>query len=317
MAGKGAARGELAGAENALAYFEGEYRPLAEARVNVLTHAFLYGTATFEGIRAYWNAEQGQLFALKLREHLERLRSSCKILLMDPLPDVEALEKIVVELLRRNNFKEDVYVRPSVYKSTAAIGVRLHSLQNETYVVALPFGDYIDTASGIRCQTVSTRRTSDLAIPARAKVVGNYVNSAFSKSEAGLNGFDEGIVLTESGKVSEGSAENLFMVRGGVLVSPGVNDDILEGITRAGIMEIAAELGVRVVERQIDRSELYIADELFLVGTGAQVSPVIEVDHRKVGNGEIGAITRKIQDRYFDAVRGKLPHYRHWLTPIY
>ncbi|MGI9096669.1 MAG: branched-chain amino acid transaminase [Candidatus Limnocylindrus sp.] len=317
MAGKGAARGELAGAEAAIAYFEGEFRPLADARVNVMTHAFLYGTATFEGVRAYWNAEDGQLYALKLREHLERLRSSCKILLMDPLPDVDALEKIIIELLKRNNFKEDVYVRPSVYKSTAAIGVRLHNLQNDTYVVALPFGDYIDTASGIRCATVSTRRTSDLAIPARAKVVGNYVNSAFSKSEAGLNGFDEGIVLTESGKVSEGSAENIFMVRGGALVSPGVNDDILEGITRAGIMEIAAELGVRVVERQIDRSELYIADEIFLVGTGAQVSPVIEVDHRKVGTGEIGAITRKIQDRYFDAVRGKLPKYRHWVTPIY
>ncbi|RLT23284.1 MAG: branched-chain amino acid transaminase [Chloroflexi bacterium] len=317
MAGKGAARGELAGAEAAIAYFEGEFRPLADARVNVMTHAFLYGTATFEGVRAYWNAEDGQLYALKLREHLERLRSSCKILLMDPLPDVDALEKIIIELLKRNNFKEDVYVRPSVYKSTAAIGVRLHNLQNDTYVVALPFGDYIDTASGIRCATVSTRRTSDLAIPARAKVVGNYVNSAFSKSEAGLNGFDEGIVLTESGKVSEGSAENIFMVRGGALVSPGVNDDILEGITRAGIMEIAAELGVRVVERQIDRSELYIADEIFLVGTGAQVSPVIEVDHRKVGTGEIGAITRKIQDRYFDAVRGKLPQYRHWVTPIY
>ncbi|MEY4045707.1 MAG: hypothetical protein RIR19_176 [Chloroflexota bacterium] len=317
MAGKGAARGELAGAEAAIAYFEGEFRPLADARVNVMTHAFLYGTATFEGVRAYWNAEDGQLYALKLREHLERLRSSCKILLMDPLPDVDALEKIIIELLKRNNFKEDVYVRPSVYKSTAAIGVRLHNLQNDTYVVALPFGDYIDTASGIRCATVSTRRTSDLAIPARAKVVGNYVNSAFSKSEAGLNGFDEAIVLTESGKVSEGSAENIFMVRGGALVSPGVNDDILEGITRAGIMEIAAELGVRVVERQIDRSELYIADEIFLVGTGAQVSPVIEVDHRKVGTGEIGAITRKIQDRYFDAVRGKLPQYRHWVTPIY
>jgi branched-chain amino acid aminotransferase len=317
MVGKGPARGELAGAEAAIAYFEGEFRPLAEARVNVMTHAFLYGTATFEGVRAYWNAEDGQLYALKLRPHLERLRASCKILLMDPLPDVEALEKIIVELLRRNNFKEDVYVRPSVYKSTAAIGVRLHNLQNETYVVALPFGDYIDTASGIRCATVSTRRTADLAIPARAKVVGNYVNSAFSKSEAGLNGFDEGIVLTEGGKVSEGSAENIFMVRGGTLVSPGLNDDILEGITRAGIMEIAAELGIRVVERQIDRSELYIADEIFLVGTGAQVSPVIEVDHRKVGTGEIGAITRKIQDRYFDAVRGKLPQYRHWVTPIY
>ena len=299
------------------AYIEGDFRPLADAKVSVMTHAFLYGTATFEGIRAYWNADEQQLYALKVTEHLERLRSSCKILLMDPLPDVQAVKGIVVDLLKRNAFKEDVYVRPSVYKSTKAIGVKLHGLENDLYVISVPFGDYIDTATGIRCATVSTRRTSDLAIPARAKVAGNYVNSAFSKSEAGLNGFDEAIVLTEAGKVSEGSAENLFMVRGGKLITPGVNDDILEGITRAGIIEIAAELGIPVVERQIDRSELYIADEIFLVGTGAQVSPVIEVDHRFVGTGKIGELTKRIQSRYFDAVRGKLPAYKHWLTPIY
>ena len=299
------------------AYLEGDFRPLADAKVSVMTHAFLYGTATFEGIRAYWNADEQQLYALKVTEHLERLRASCKILLMDPLPEVEAVKGIVVELLKRNAFKEDVYVRPSVYKSTKAIGVKLHGLENDLYVISVPFGDYIDTATGIRCATVATRRTSDLAIPARAKVVGNYVNSAFSKSEAGLNGFDEAIVLTEAGKVSEGSAENLFMVRGGKLVTPGVNDDILEGITRAGIIEIAAELGIPVVERQIDRSELYISDEIFLVGTGAQVSPVIEVDHRSVGTGKIGELTKRIQSRYFDAVRGKVPAYKHWLTPIY
>jgi|UniRef100_UPI0040493779 branched-chain amino acid aminotransferase len=299
------------------AYLEGDFRPLADAKVSVMTHAFLYGTATFEGIRAYWNADEQQLYALKVTEHLERLRASCKILLMDPLPEVEAVKGIVVELLKRNAFKEDVYVRPSVYKSTKAIGVKLHGLENDLYVISVPFGDYIDTATGIRCATVATRRTSDLAIPARAKAAGNYVNSAFSKSEAGLNGFDEAIVLTEAGKVSEGSAENLFMVRGGKLVTPGVNDDILEGITRAGIIEIAAELGIPVVERQIDRSELYISDEIFLVGTGAQVSPVIEVDHRSVGTGKIGELTKRIQSRYFDAVRGKVPAYKHWLTPIY
>lgn len=299
------------------AYLEGDFRPLADAKVSVMTHAFLYGTATFEGIRAYWNADEQQLYALKVNEHLERLRSSCKIMLMDPLPEVEAVKAIVIELLKRNAFKEDVYVRPSVYKSTKAIGVKLHGLENDLYVISVPFGDYIDTATGIRCATVATRRTSDLAIPARAKVAGNYVNSAFSKSEAGLNGFDEAIVLTEAGKVSEGSAENLFMVRGGRLVTPGVNDDILEGITRAGIIEIAAELGIPVVERQIDRSELYVSDEIFLVGTGAQVSPVIEVDHRSIGTGKIGELTTRIQSRYFDAVRGKVPAYRHWLTPIY
>jgi len=303
--------------KNAIAYFEGEFRPLADARVNVMTHAFLYGTATFEGIRAYWNAEQGELYALKLDQHLERLRASCKILMMDPLPEVAELRKIIVELLQKNSYKEDVYVRPSVYKSTEAIGVRLHDLENKLYVIAIPFGNYIDIDSGIRCATVATRRTTDLAIPARAKVVGNYVNSAFSKSEAMLNGHDEAIVLTEAGKVSEGSAENLFLLRGDTLITPGANDDILEGITRAAVIEIAREFGIKVVERSIDRSELYIGDELFLCGTGAQISPVIEVDHRAIGTGAIGPVTKRIQERYFAAVQGRVPEYAHWLTPIY
>ncbi|MFY8168245.1 MAG: branched-chain amino acid transaminase [Candidatus Limnocylindrus sp.] len=299
------------------AYFEGGFRPLADAKVNVMTHAFLYGTATFEGIRAYWNADQGELYALKLNEHLERLRASSKILMMNPLPEVAELRTIIIELLQKNSYKEDVYIRPSVYKSTEAIGVRLHELKNNFYVIAIPFGNYIDIDSGIRCATVATRRTSDLAIPARAKVVGNYVNSAFSKTEAMLNGHDEAIVLTESGKVSEGSAENLFLLRGDTLITPGLNDDILEGITRAAVVEIAREMGLKVSERSIDRSELYIGDELFLCGTGAQISPVIEVDHRAIGSGEIGPITKRIQERYFAAVQGRVPEYSHWLTPIY
>ena len=301
----------------ALAYFEGGFRQLADAKVNVMTHAFLYGTATFEGIRAYWNADQGELYALKLNEHLERLRASSKILMMNPLPEVAELRTIIIELLQKNGFKEDVYIRPSVYKSTEAIGVRLHELKNNFYVIAIPFGNYIDIDSGIRCATVATRRTSDLAIPARAKVVGNYVNSAFSKTEAMLNGHDEAIVLTEAGKVSEGSAENLFLLRGDTLITPGLNDDILEGITRAEVVEIAREMGLKVSERSIDRSELYIGDELFLCGTGAQISPVIEVDHRAIGSGEIGPITKRIQERYFAAVQGRVPEYSHWLTPIY
>ena len=237
--------------------------------------------------------------------------------MMDPLPEVSALHAIIVELLRQNGYREDVYIRPSVYKSTEAIGVRLHDLKNDLYVIATPFGNYIDVDSGIRCATVATRRTTDLAIPARAKVVGNYVNSAFSKSEAMLNGHDEAIVLTEAGKVSEGSAENLFLLRGDTLITPGANDDILEGITRGAVIEIAREFGLKVSERSIDRSELYIGDELFLCGTGAQISPVIEVDHRAVGTGAIGPVTKRIQERYFAAVHGRVPEYAHWLTPVY
>lgn len=298
-------------------YVRGRYVPLSEASVPLMTHAFLYGTAVFEGIRAYWNEEQGQLYALRVREHVERLRNSAKILLMEDLPSVEELSSIVVETIQRNGFREDAYVRPSFYMSTQAIGVRLHGLEHDLYVVTLPFGDYIDTTSGISVGTVSWRRTTDVAIPARGKVVGAYVNSAFAKTEAQLNGFDEAIVLTTEGHASEGSAENLFMVRGGTLITPAVTEDILEGITRAGVIEMAGDLGIPVVERPIDRTELYVADEIFLCGTGAQISPVTRIDHRTVGDGTVGPLTARIKDRYFDAVRGRLDAYRHWLTPIH
>ena len=307
-----------AGPATSICYFDGEFVPLAEAKVGIMTHAFMYGTGVFEGIRAYWNDEQGQLYGLRLREHYERLSDSSRILMMEPPGDVETLVALTVELLRRNGYREDAYIRPSVYKSTQAIGVRMHDLAQGFYILAIPFGDYIDTTHGIKTLTSSWRRTSDQAIPARAKIVGAYVNSAFAKSEAQLNGADEAIVLTLDGHVSEGSAENLFMVRRGALVTPPVSEDILEGITRAGIVEIAErELGLRVLDRQIDRTELLVADEVFLCGTGAQVSPVTEIDHHVIGGGRIGPITGRIKDVYFDAVRGRLPSYAHWLTPIY
>jgi len=299
-------------------YFRGAFVPLADANVSIMTHAFLYGTAVFEGIRAYWNAEQAQLYVLKARAHVERIRNSAKVLLMDEgLPSVDDWVALIVELARRNGFREDAYIRPSVYMSTEAIGVRLHALGHDFYILATPFGDYIDTNVGIRVKTSTWRRTSDVAIPARGKIVGAYVNSALAKSEAMLDGYDEAIVLSWDGHASEGSAENLFMVRDGVLITPPVTDEILEGITRAGLMTIAAEAGIRVLERSIDRTELYIADEILLCGTGAQVSPVIEVDRRRVGTGVPGPITTLLKDRYFDIVRGNVPAYAHWLTPVY
>ncbi len=297
--------------------FEGRYVPLGEAKVSIMTHAFMYGTGVFEGVRAYWNEDQGQLYALKLREHMERIRNSAKILLMADVPSVDQLASEAIEVLRRNAFREDAYVRPSFYKSTQAIGVKLHGLEHRYYIIALPFGDYVDTTVGVRIGTVSWRRTADAAIPSRAKIVGSYVNPAFSKTEAMLNGYDEALVLTEDGHISEGSAENIFVLRDGVLATPPVTDDILEGITRAGIMEICAELGIRVVERTIDRSEIYVADEAFLCGTGAQISPVIEVDRRPVGSGAVGPVTKRIKDHYFDIVRGRVPAYAHWVTPVY
>ena len=302
--------------DDLICYFEGDWVPMRDAKVSIMTHAFMYGTATFEGIRAYWNPDQRRLYAVKVREHVERIRQSCRILLMKDVPSVDELTRLIVETIRRNHFELDAYIRPSFYKSTRAIGVRLHDLDNELYIVALPFGNYIDTDAGTRLMTSSWRRNADEALPARGKIVGGYVNMAFQKSEAELNGYDEAVVLTASGHVNEASAANLFIVRDGVALTPPVSDDLLEGVTRKALMELLANEGIPVQERSIDRSELYVADEVFLCGTGVQISPVIEVDHRPVGSGQIGPIGRLVRDRYFDAVRGRLPQYSHWLTPV-
>jgi branched-chain amino acid aminotransferase len=299
-----------------ICYFEGEWVPMRDAKVSIMTHAFMYGTATFEGIRGYWNADQGRLYGLKIREHVERIRQSCRILLMRDVPSVDELTRLITETVRRNGFREDVYIRPSFYKSTSAIGVRLHDLDNQLYIIALPFGNYIDTESGVRVMTSSWHRNADEALPARGKIVGGYVNMAFQKTEAELNGFDEAIVLTAGGHVNEASAANVFMIRDGVALTPPVSDDLLEGVTRKAIMELLDNEGIPVQERSIDRSELYVADEAFLCGTGVQVSPIIEIDHRPIGSGGIGPIGRLVRDRYFEAVRGRLPEYAHWLTPI-
>jgi branched-chain amino acid aminotransferase len=302
--------------DSLICYFEGDFVAMRDAKVSIMTHAFMYGTATFEGIRAYWNAEQGKLYGLKIREHVERLRQSCRILLMTDVPSVDELIGLILETVRRNDFHEDVYIRPSFYKSTKAIGVRLHHLDNELYIVTVPFGNYIDTEAGVRVMSSSWRRNADEALPARGKIVGGYVNMAFQKSEAELNGFDEAIVLTADGHVNEASAANLFVVRDGVAITPPVTDDILEGVTRKAMIELLRNEGIPVEVRSIDRSELYIADEMFLCGTGVQISPVIEIDHRAVGAGVVGPIGGLVRERYFDAVRGRLPAYRHWLTEI-
>ncbi len=238
--------------------------------------------------------------------------------MMDVEQSAQELADITVELLRRDGLREDVYIRPIVYKSSELIGVRLHNLESDITIFAVPFGQYIDTEGGIRAQVSSWRRTDDNAIPARGKITGAYVNGALAKSEAQLNGYDEAIVLTADGHVSEGSAENLFMVKGGRLITPPITDNILEGITRQRLIEIAqTELATSVVERSIDRTELYSADEVFLCGTGVQISPVIEIDRRTIGTGRPGDVTRDLSRTYFDAVRGRLPAYRDWLTPVY
>jgi branched-chain amino acid aminotransferase len=303
--------------ETAFAFLDGEFVPVGDARVSVLTHAFNYGTGVFEGIRAYWNAQDEQLYGLHLKEHYERLHRSCRIMRISLPYTVDDLVGITLELLRKCNYREDAYVRPIAYKSSPLIGVRLHDLDDAFTVFAVPFGTYIDIDRGISCGVSSWRRTDDNAIPARSKITGAYVNAALAKSEAQEAGFDEAIVLTGDGHVSEGSAENLFIVRDGVLITPPATDNILEGIVRASVLKIAADEGIATSIRSVDRTELYVADEVFLCGTGAQLSPVTSIDHRPIGRGEPGPIAKKISEIYFDAVRGKSSRYRAWLTPVY
>ena len=300
------------------AFFQGRIVPIEEARVDVRTHAFNYGTGCFEGIRGYWNANEGQMLVFKLHEHFERFLKSCSILFIKLPYTADDLVEITLDLLRQEGFQEDTYIRPLAYKADTVIGVKLHNMKDEVTIFSTPFGRYVQAEEGARVMVSSWRRLGDNMIPARGKIVGAYVNSAFSKTEALMNGYDEAIVLSNNGHVSEGSAENVFVVRDGAIFTPTVADNILEGITRDVVMKLAAdELGMHVVERAIDRSELYVSDEIFFTGTGVQIAAVIEVDGRPVGTGRMGPVTRQLRDLYFDIVRGRVAKYRHWCTPVY
>lgn len=300
------------------AFFEGGFVPIEEAKVSIMAHAFNYGTGCFEGIRAYWNEEDEQLYLFRMPEHYQRFHRSCRILHIEMPYRVERLGEITVELLHKEGYREDTYIRPLAYKATEGIGVRLHDLEDEFALFAVPFGKYIEKEEGANVCVSSWRRIDDNAVPARAKITGAYINSALCKTEASLNGFDEAIVLTSDGHVSEGSAENIFIVREGKLITPPVTENILEGITRATVMQIAdEELEIEVVERKIDHTELYVAEEAFFCGTGVQVAAITEIDHRPVGMGKIGPIVKRIRDLYFDIVRGKVEKYRGWCTPVY
>jgi branched-chain amino acid aminotransferase len=303
---------------NTWVFYEGEFARYHDVHLGLMTHALHYGTAVFEGIRAYWNQKRSQLYLLQGAAHYERMRRSANVMRMQLPYSTEELVNFTLELLRRNEFKSDVYVRPLLYTSSEEIGVRLHNLNRAFFIYSVPFGNYVEVEAGIRCMVSSWRRVPDQSLPARAKISGAYAQSALAKSEAVEGGFDEAIVLTVDGHVSEGSAENLFMYKDGVFVTPPVTDDILEGVTRQLLIGvIKSELNKEVLERSIDRTELYTCDELLLCGTGAQISPVIEVDRRPVGNGKVGEFTQELQSIYFSAVRGETPKYKDWTIPVY
>lgn len=301
----------------AYGYFEGKIVPIEEAKVSVRTQALHYGTSCFAGIRGYWNEEEEQLFVFRILDHYERFLDSTKLLRMSLPYSVEDLVDITLELLRQEGYREDVYIRPLGYKASEGIGCQLHGLQDEVTIFADPYGQYMKS-EGAHVTFSSWRRVDDNAIPPRGKIGGAYASSALIKSDAVLNGFDEALVLTADGHLAEGSAMNVFIVRRGVASTPLVTQNILEGITRRTVIRLLQdELGMEPVERSIDRSEVYLADEVFFCGTGAQVVSVTHVDQRAIGSGETGPVTERLRALHDDVVRGRCEQYRRWCTPVY
>ncbi|MFC2038675.1 branched-chain amino acid transaminase [Chloroflexota bacterium] len=294
------------------AFFNNKIVPLSEAKINVMTNFIHYGTGVFEGIRGNWNEEKQQCSIFCLEEHYERLLRGCSVLKIDLPYTVEDLCKITTEMVEKCGFHEDIYIRPVAYKSSEALGVRLHDLESDFFVLAFPWGPYLPDT--VRCCVSSYRFPSEVL---RAKLTGLYITNALAKTDAIENGFDEAIMLNHAGYVAEGSGENLFLVNGDTLVTPATYDGPLVGITRNKVMELAeTELGMKTIERHIDRVELYHAGECFLTGTAANITPVAEIDRRKIGDGGIGPVTAKLQDIYFDIIKGNNEKYSGWCTPV-
>ncbi len=298
------------------AFFKKQFVPLAEAKIGVTTHALHYGTAVFEGIRGNWNGKHQQIYLFRLKEHYQRLLNGCRLLKINLPYSVDELYRTTIELIQKCGFQEDIYIRPLAYKSSQALGLRLYDLEDDFLILTIPWGPYLEDKA--RCNVSSWRRSDDNAIPPQAKITGIYVNSALAKTEAHENGFDEAIMLTPDGHVSEGSGENIFLVIDGKLVTPASYNNILLGITRDCVIKLAQnELDLETIERPVDRSELYTAEECFLTGTAAHITSVVEIDHRKIDAGEVGKITKKLQKIYFEVIRGDNPKYLNWCTPVY
>ena len=300
------------------AYFQGKIVPYSEAKVGVMNHTLNYGTGAFAGVRAYWNPEEEQLFIFRVADHMHRLLRSARLIQAEIGLEADELRHLTVELTLREGLRQDCYIRPLVYNTDEIIGVRLHDLHADLAMFVVPFDKYVENDTAAHVTVSAWRRLDDNSLPARGKITGAYVSSAFIKTDAVRSGFDEALVLTQDGHLSEGSAENVFIVRDDVLITPPVTDNILEGITRRTVMILAQEeLGVRVLGRPIYRSEIYVCDEIFLTGTAAQVTAVTRVDHRPVGDGTMGPITTQLRELYRAIVRGRMPKYRHWNEPVY
>ena len=290
-----------------IVYHGGTFRPYREATLGLLTHALQYGTGCFEGIRAFWNSDAEQLYVFEPAAHYRRLRRSGKVLLMDLPADDEALTEITLELCRRNGFRCDAYIRPLLFKSEEFFRPRIDDVGHELSIVAFPNSRYLETDDGLRLCVSSWRRVDDNAVPARAKISGSYVNIALAKSEARLNGFDDAVVLSDDGHVSEVTAANLFVVRDGVATTPDLSQNLLEGVTRKVVTRFMREdLGMAVESRAIDRTELYEADEIIVCGTGVGVTWTASLDHRTVGTGRIGPVATALRAFYDDVTRARI-----------
>jgi branched-chain amino acid aminotransferase len=299
-------------------YHRGAFMPYREATLGLLTHALQYGTGCFEGIRGFWNDEAEELYVFEPAAHYKRLRRSGNLLLMDlPLGD-EELTEITLELCRRNGFRGDVYIRPLLFKSEEFFGVRLDDVGHELSIVAFPNSKYLDTDEGLRLCVSSWRRVDDNATPARAKITGSYVNVALAKSEARMNGFDDAIVLSDDGHVSEASAANLFVLRDGVATTPDLSQNLLEGVTRALVSRyLNEERGIAVESRAIDRTELYSADEIVICGTGVGIAWVKSIDHRTIGEGTMGPVATGLRAYYDDVTRARVAPAGIDARPVY
>ena len=298
-------------------FFNGKFIESEKAVIPVRTHAFLYGTSVFEGIRAYYNSDDKQMYIFRAEEHYERLLQSAKIMLIKSPYTIKEYIEQTKELLKKNGYKQDVYIRPTLFKSGPKISPGLDNTEDSYLVFTTPFGDYYDMTKGLDLCISSWRRTSDNAIPPRAKISGAYANAALINTDAHSAGFDDAIVLSEAGQVTEGSAMNLMFVKNGKLITTNTTDDILVGVTRNTVIELAKDIGLDVVERAVDRSELYNMDEIFVCGTGAQITPVRSIDKRLISDGNMGKMTSQLQKLYFDVVKGKVAKYKKWCVGVY
>lgn len=298
------------------AFFEGNIVPFTEAKISIGTHALQYGTGAFAGVRGYLAEDGKTINIFRLHEHAARLLRSAKLLRMELPFTIDTLAETMVELTKANAPTSDVYFRPFVYKASVQLTPRLRNLHDELAVYMLPMGDYLDTKRGQKAIVSSWTRASDNAIPSRGKITGSYINSSFAKDQAEEMGADDALMLNADGKIAEGSSCNFFIVRDGVIITPPINSDILEGITRRSVLQLASELGIPTEQRAIDRSEIYIADEAFFCGTGVQLAWIEKIDGRTIGTGTRGTISEQLSTALFDIFRGRSTDHGDWLTKV-